>query len=146
MADDWMTPGRWALLVALAAALGCLAGCGPSEPKVYPVQGKVVFKDQGGDAHQLRGSYVRMELISDPKVTAVAEIEDEGMFILGSSIDGRPYSGLLEGTYRVRIDPPDPNRKRVIPGRYEQFSTSNLERTIERGGGEILIEVERAGR
>jgi hypothetical protein len=141
-----VTLGSRAALAALAIALCGLAGCGPGGLKTYPVSGKVVFKDKGGEIKHLRGSYLRLELLSDPQVTAASDIEDDGSFVLGSVIDGRPYPGLREGTYRARITPANPGDKRVIHPRYENFHTSNLQFTITPGPNTLTVEVERAGR
>jgi hypothetical protein len=137
---------RRVLGLAWVAVLAGLAGCGPGGPKTYPVSGKVVFKGKGEPAAALQGSFIRLEQVADPKITAVAEIEDEASFILGSTIDGRPYPGLPDGTYRVRITPTVVRGRQVIPQRYDDFRTSKLEITVQPTANDLTVEVDRASR
>lgn len=141
--------GRPLALVVLAFWI--LGGCGPSEklPKTYPVKGKVVLK--GGNVRQLVGGYVRLELVSDPKVTAVGEIEEDGTFALGSFLDGKAVGGVLPGAYRARVELPADEEsgrsaKGIIDPRFQSFDKSGLKYTVDPRDNEMTIEVTRPGR
>ncbi len=139
----FVTGGRLPLAFAILAVA---AGCGEDGPKVYMTKGKVAFKGSGEIATQLQGCYIYMQQVEDPTITAVSEIDLDGTFVLGSAIAGRPYQGLPPGTYRTRISPTTAFGKPVISPRYEKFTTSKLQYTVEPRSSEITIEVERAGR
>lgn len=141
-----ITQGRKGVAVVLLALAAVPAGCGQNGPKVYTTTGKIVFKGTGETATQLQGAYVYMEQVEDPKITAVAEIDDDGTFHLGSAIAGRPYQGLPPGTYRARVSPTQVFGKQFISPRYEKFKTSNLEYSVGTQTTQITVEVERVGR
>jgi len=77
-------------LTALGGGLALLVtGCGgDSGPKTYPVKGKVVVKN--GDVRMLVGGFVHLELVSNPKVKALGEIEESGEFSVGTFINEKP--------------------------------------------------------
>jgi len=129
------------------------AGCKGEDkgPKGYPVSGKVVFKN--GDLKKLVGGYVRLESVSDAKLKAVGEIQEDGTFVMGSFVDGKPVGGVPEGEYRGRVDPPGsekfegddtlpPPKKGELLTKYLRFPTSELKYTIAPGENTITVEVE----
>ena len=73
------------------------AGCGDGSPKVYPVQGKVVFKGQPGNLRWLSGGKVRCQSIADANVAPVGAIEDDGSFTLGTIFNGKGLPGVPAG-------------------------------------------------
>ncbi len=130
------TNSRTRLLIALAPwALTILAtvGCGPFGPATFPVSGKLDL--QGGSSEVLAGSVIEASLVSDPLVRASGEVQPDGTFALETLHDGAIRSGAFEGTYIVRLTPPDDDaesRKRAaaaIHSKYLQFNQSGL--TIE---------------
>ena len=129
--------------LALGLAL-VAAGCGDSGPPVYPVKGKVVFKGKG-NMRQLVGGMVRFQATSDPKLTPVGEIEDGGVFTLGTVMDTKGRPGVPAGTYKARVEPrrfdgEEPARGAIHP-KYQDFDQSKLSFTVP-VSGEIVIEVE----
>ncbi|MCI0459422.1 MAG: hypothetical protein L0Z62_20925 [Gemmataceae bacterium] len=132
----------WAVLVAAG-------GCGSATPKTYPVEGKVVYKGKG-NVSQLAGGTVRLQAMSDPSLTAVGEIADDGSFALGTFLQDKGLPGVPAGQYKARIDPPEdddegkPQRGLVHP-KYQDFGKSGLSITVP-VSGELVIQVERPGR
>jgi hypothetical protein len=101
-------------------------GCGGQ--RLYPVKGKVVFKDGA----PLTGGMVVFEM-ADPeiKVSASGPIRADGTFELGTN---RAGDGVLAGKYRVLVVPPLPPRLEErnpppppIHARFGKFDTSGLE-------------------
>jgi hypothetical protein len=133
---------RWGRALLFALALAALAGCAR---KLYPVTGKVVFKD----GSPLRGGMVVFSPV-DPEshVGARGYIQADGTFELSTA---QPGDGSLEGRYRVLVRPPlqgrgedDPLRKvPLIDLRYTQFETSGIEVEVKPGKNELTIEVDR---
>jgi hypothetical protein len=144
-------PFRSAAYVLFAlAVLALTAGCGDSALKTYPVTGKVVFKDKAGGVHRLKGGRVRFQSTSDPDLTAVGEIEDEGVFSLGALLKEKELSGgVPAGQYKARVEPPrddeGKSRRGLIHPRYEDFDKSGLTFTVP-VSGELVITVEGPGR
>ncbi len=135
-------------LFAAVAILPLLAGCGSSGPKVYPVEGKVVFKGKGGDMRHLIGGKVRFQSTTDPKVSPVGSIEDDGVFSMGTLADEKSLPGVPAGTYKARIEPPrggevdEDAPPAPIHPKYMDFDKSGLVFTVPTQG-EIVIEEER---
>src|SRR5438445_7464967 len=86
---------RWGGLVALALFSALLSGCGNG---VYPVEGKVVWKD-GSPAKELEGSHVVFDL-PEQKTGARGIIQADGSFHLTTH---KPNDGALPGDYKVLI-------------------------------------------
>jgi hypothetical protein len=135
----------WMLCLLVLLPFAALAGCGSNVPKTYPVKGKVVFKGKG-DVARLSGHHVRFESVSDAKLSAVGEIEDDGTFSLGSFIDGKALPGLPEGTYKACLEQPEPedeDRKPppVVHSRFLSTKTSGWEFKVP-SSDEFTLEVE----
>jgi hypothetical protein len=128
------------LIVALVSLVA--AGCGGNT--TFPVEGKVVFKD----GTPLHGGLVMFELVGDDaaKTCARGDIQPDGTFRLSTF---KRNDGALPGRHRVSVTQPLPKGreselgKRIIHRRFEDYDTSQLEFTIERGKNQITIEVER---
>jgi hypothetical protein len=127
-------------LAVFALALAAAAGCGS---KMYPVQGKVVYKD----GQPLPGGQVIFEP-EDPeaKFSVRGDIQADGTFQMGTFTDD---DGVPAGTYRAAVVPkPSPNpdaRPRPPPPihpRFGRFDKSGLKYTVPRDH-ELTILVEK---
>ncbi len=133
-------------LLLLAAA----CGCGGSDPKTYAVQGKVVYKGQAGNVGQLAGGRVRFQSLTDPAVTGLGEIEEDGSFALGTFFHDKSLPGVPAGRYKVRLDPPGDDdegkaQRGLLHPKYLDFDKSGLTFTVP-ASGDLVLEVERPGR
>jgi hypothetical protein len=107
------------LVLAVAALVG-LSGCG-SKTKLYPVKGKVTYKDNGKPMPP--GGIVMFELVGDPSRRASGDLELDGSFNLGTT-EG---PGTVEGDYRILIVPPNPEGGgRPLHPKYQKYETSGL--------------------
>ncbi len=98
----------------LAAALIGATGCQGAEnmPKTYPVLGTVFYK--GGKP--LQGGTVQFMSPTDPSLTVVGNIQNDGTFTLSTIRNQTKVDGAAEGEYRVTIVPPIPaDRKSFQP-------------------------------
>src|SRR5438093_13356201 len=107
----WLCAGCGAWLL-LAGAAGC---GGRSEEKppfdTFPVRGKIVYKD-GGSVERLERGKVWFQSVSDPSITAVGAIADDGSFIMTTLTKEKGWPGIPAGKYKIRIEPPmDEDRK-----------------------------------
>lgn len=108
------------------------AGCGPSHPPTYPVEGKVVFEN--GEACQL-GTIEFRSL--DQLVSARGKIEKDGSFKLST---WEPNDGAVEGKHQVIVQQliitedlsfaAHGHGPRVNP-RYGDYATSGLEVVVQ---------------
>ena len=144
-----MCSRRLTIVAALCAGLALplvLAGCGSSGPKVYPVQGKVVFKGKGGNMRHLIGGKVRFRSTSDAGLTAVGSIEDDGVFSMAAIQNEKGLTGVPAGAYKARVELPrseDDDAPRVpIHPKYLDFDKSGLEVTVPTQG-DVILEVEK---
>jgi hypothetical protein len=134
-------------IAALAMALIGLTAC-DSGPKVFPVTGKVINKGKGS-VKDLAGYNVQFRSTTDPADMPGGAIEEDGSFIVYTyaGVGGKVVPGVKAGTYQVCIQPPPPEGgaqpKLVIPRRYTQFETANLQFTINSEPNNITIEVDR---
>jgi hypothetical protein len=131
--------------LALAAALAA-AGCGGSG--IYPVDGKVTWKD-GSPAKELEGALVVFDL-PEKQTTARGSVRSDGSFKLTTKTDG---DGALAGDYKVLIierrlaggTPDDPGA--MAPGhmdvRYSDPRTTDLTATVKPGSNPVTLTVER---
>jgi hypothetical protein len=136
-------------LRTLAFLLLTVVGCGGQ--KTYPVEGRVVFKEDGSP---LWGGFVQFELKDEeaPSVVARGAIQEDGSFRLQTYRDN---DGALEGVHRVLITPPltggdfeRGNVPQVIHPRYKSYQTSKLEFTVtrDRANNNFRIEIEKPPR
>jgi hypothetical protein len=141
----WNWIGR---LVAVAVVAATLGGCGG--PRVYPVSGKIVWKD-GKPATELEGALLIFDL-PEKQTSAQGVVLADATFQLTTS---KPNDGALPGKYKVLVTErrkagsgPDPSE--MAPGvmdiRFSDPSTSDLYATIEEKTNDITLTVERAKR
>lgn len=135
---------RWCVVAALAA------GCGGRA--TYPVEGSVVWADDGAPAKELAGGMVQFELDADAPKDAVSPrgaIRDDGTFRLTTFADG---DGAPAGRYRVLVVPlvwtegmlgekkaPPP----ALDPRFRAFATSGLTATVEPKANAVELRVGR---
>jgi hypothetical protein len=138
-------PRLWQVVLCAGAVALLGAGCsGETGPKVYPVHGKVIFKGKG-NMRQLLGGKVRLQSLADPSIAAVGEVEDDGVFSLGSFINEKALPGVPAGEYKarleLRVEDADTAPRSSIPAKYLDFNKSGLSLTVPTTG-EFVIEVE----
>src|SRR5262245_34969646 len=98
-------PVTGSALLALVVVL-LAAGCSGSEPKTYPVKGKVVFKDNPGFVGRLLGGSVEFQSTSDPNLKVTGLIDDEGSFSMITVLEDKALNGAPAGQYKARVQPP----------------------------------------
>lgn len=136
--------GVWLLPLVLAAPL--VAGCGGE--RVYPVEGKVVYKG-GAPATDLEGYTIDFKPDSEGKtISATGVITKEGTFTLDTY---KPGDGAIAGKHRVTISPPAQTDDRPIPpspihAKYGKAATSDLFAEIKAQRNDVTLEVERVKR
>jgi hypothetical protein len=112
------------LVLAVVAWMG-LCGCS-SQPRLYPVKGKVTYKDSGKP--MLPGGTVMFELVGNPSRRASGDLEQDGSFSLGTT-EG---PGTVAGDYRILIIPPNPESGgRPLHPKYQKYDTSGLTFTVK---------------
>ncbi len=118
-----------------------IIGCG-GKP-VYPVKGKIVFKD-GKAAKELAGGTVGFESFEEP-ISARGTIQGDGSFEMSTFGSN---DGAWVGKHKVVITPPDPIGDNVQPAvmhpKYKRFKDSKLTVTIEPKTNEMVLTLERA--
>jgi hypothetical protein len=127
-------------LVVLALGLAGAAGCGS---KMYPVQGKVIFKD----GRALSGGQVIFEPEDkEANFSARGDIQADGTFRMGTHTDD---DGVPAGTYRAVVmpkPPPNPDQRPRPPPpihpRFQSFDKSGLKYTVP-GDPKLTIEVDK---
>jgi hypothetical protein len=124
-----LTVGLW--LASLA-----LTGCGGR--RTYPVEGRVVVKDNAVPVKDLQGYVVTFESQTEP-VGASGTVGRDGTFRVGTFKEG---DGAVVGKHRVSLMPATGDARIVLPNRYHRFETSGLEVTVEPRKNEITLEVD----
>jgi hypothetical protein len=133
----------WGLLSAfIVFAVGC------GGPKVYPVDGQIVYTD-GEPAANLKGYKVEFESVDalheGHAVSAEGEVKPDGSFQMTTF---KPGDGVFAGKHRVIIAPPasegdTPTKPHVINPRYLSYETSGLTATVEEKSTAITLTIER---
>jgi hypothetical protein len=126
----------WGLLVSGLAPLG---GCGPVDPPLYPVTGRVVLRD----GRPIPSGVIEFAPDSGPH--ARAKIGPDGRFAL--STDGR--AGAVAGKHRVVVlqvaaDGTSAYATKVAHPKYARFETSGLSREVKPGENDFLIALDPA--
>jgi hypothetical protein len=121
---------------AIAAAL-CLPGC--SQPKFYPVRGKILIFAVG----PLTQGEIHFRPLSRPSLIATGQIQKDGTFSVSTPGHG---DGVLEGDCQVEIVIDSTTGKRPIAERYGSYSTSGLTYTITpRDENYFILDVKKSG-
>jgi hypothetical protein len=144
--------------LCIVAMCWTTAGCGgggssaPEPPvKLYPVKGKVAYKDDASVERLERGK-VWFQSKSDPALTAVSSLGDDGTFAMTTLFPENKgtFAGVPAGQYKVRVEPPiDDDRQfqwKLLAPKFADFNHSGLSVTVPTEGGEITFEVERPRR
>jgi hypothetical protein len=123
--------------VAAFVLLG-LTGCGGK--RLYPVEGVVKY-DDGSPATAFAGGTVSLESVAD-RSNASGTIRPDGTFQVRDPLGA---GGVVAGTYRVVVLPPEGANRRSPPvdpafGRYE---TSGLEIAVKPEPNQVTIVVRR---
>ena len=138
--------GRLAAALALATALGgCNAGAGP-----FPVEGTVVWEDDGTPAKELHLGSVIFDL-PEKQTGARGMIQADGTFRLTTN---QLNDGALAGDYKVLVvgggRKPMGDGSTLAPGhmdtRYADPSSTDLTATVKPGVNKITLKVKRAAR
>ena len=132
-------------MVAAFLLIPMIAGCGGGAPtppfKTFPVAGKVVYKGPGRVERLERGK-VWFQSKSDPNITAVGSISDDGSFIMTTFSKGESWAGMPAGEYKVRLEPPPRDDGSLIHPNYLDYNRSGITVTLP-VSGELTISVER---
>jgi hypothetical protein len=141
-------PRRWCGPAAALFLTTCLAGCGSD---IYPVDGKVVWKD-GSPAKELKNSLVIFNQAAK-QTRAQGQIQEDGTFHLTTN---KPNDGALVGEHEVLIIEVarkhlgGPDASALAPGamdsRYSDPRTSGLTATVKPGTNQITLTVDRYSR
>ena len=117
-----------------------LGGCG-SGPALFPVSGKVTYKD----GKPVTAGFVMFEPVGQ-KISARGEIQPDGSFQLGTYGNN---DGAIEGEYKVLIAPPPlpeegKPRSPAIHPKYRNLESTPLKFTVtrDRDKNKFNIEVE----
>jgi hypothetical protein len=141
-------PRRWGGLTAALLLTVFSAGCGSD---IYPVEGKVVWKD-GSPATELKSALVIFNQAAR-QTRAQGQIQEDGSFHLTTN---KPNDGALAGEHEVLIievarkhlGGADPSA--LAPGamdsRYSDPRTSGLTAAVKPGTNQITLTVERYSR
>jgi hypothetical protein len=129
----------------VAIALFWLAGCGPSEPVLYPVTGTlkladgkspagcvVEFSSQGGETKGLN---------------ARSEVAADGTFTLVTLVNGKEKPGAVAGLHKVAVVPPPASSSGgppppAIAPKYLDYNTSGLTFEVKPGENKYPITVD----
>jgi hypothetical protein len=126
---------RLGLSLAIVLTIG---GC--SQPKFYPVRGKVIIFAVG----PLTEGEIRFRPVSRPNLVGSGRIQKDGTFSVSTPEHGE---GVLEGDCQVAIVFDPASVKRPIADRYSDFSTSGLSYTIApREENFFILDVKKAGK
>lgn len=117
-----MTP-RWIILLAALAA-----GCGPADPKLYPVAGGVLFEGKPAAGFMVEFSSQAPETKG---LSATGQVAADGSFALTTRIRGTARAGAVAGPHLVVVIPPPaavvPSTAVLpIPIRYADYAMSKL--------------------
>lgn len=125
------------VMVCLAVATLAMAGC--SQPKFYPVRGKVIVFAVG----PLKEGEIHFRPVSKPSLVASGQIQKDGTFSVSTPGHGE---GVLEGDCQVEIVVNAADGKKLIADRYGSYSTSGLNYTITaRDENYFILDVKKGG-
>jgi len=129
----------WQAGALIALVLFGASGCG--SPTLFPVSGRVTYKD----GKPVTAGLVIFEPVSQ-KISARGEIQADGSFQLGTHRDN---DGALEGEYKVLVVPPPlpeegKQRRSPVHAKYQNLESTPLKFTVtrDRDKNKFNIEVE----
>jgi hypothetical protein len=136
---------RLALAVVSLVACAVVAGCGPSEPPLYPVSGTVKF----ADGKPAPGCVV--EFTSEAEATkgmnARGEVQPDGSYQLKTVVNGKEKDGAVAGPQKVIVVPPPASSSGpaplTIPLRYAEAKSSGLTFEVKPGPNAYPVTLER---
>ncbi len=113
-------------LLGLAAL--ALAGCGPAEPALYPVEGTVKFFD-GAPADGCIVEF-RSEADATKGLNARSEVGPGGVYRLKTVVNGKEKDGAVAGPHAVVVVGPPAGSSGgpapSVPQRFADYKTSGL--------------------
>ncbi len=130
--------------MALAVCLAGVGGCNGEGP--YPVQGRLVFENDGQPVKDLYGYTVSFTSESSHQ-SATGDIDQDGGFRLTSRRKG---DGALPGIYKVVLTQPHANPERgeyrqpVVDVIYEDPRRTNLRAKVEAKNNVFTFQLRRA--
>jgi hypothetical protein len=117
--------------LAVLALLTGLSGCGP---RLYPVEGQLVWQD-GQPAKELEGSMVYFES-TEHRTVSRSSVRADGRFQLTTNKpEARGPDGVLDGLHRVYVIDGSPS---IIDERFRNPATSGLEVKVPPDGPVVL--------
>ena len=117
-----------------------LATAGCSQPKFYPVRGKVIIFAVG----PLTEGEIRFRPVSRPSLVATGKVQKDGTFSLSTP---EHREGVLEGDCQVAIVAAPAGGKSPIAERYSDYSTSGLSYTVApREENYFILDVKKSGK
>jgi len=136
--------GRWRSLLG-ASGLFLLVLCGCGGTGLNPVDGQIVWADDGSPAKELEGANVNFEL-PEKNTSSIGTVQPDGSFSL---MTAKPNDGAFEGVYTVVI-----SERRASAGgeklaptkaaeRYADRGTSDLKAEVKPGRNKIVLKVDR---
>ena len=126
-------------LLSILALVMLGGACNKSAVKLYPVKGKVLFKDQPADGAQI----VFRPVNEDPaaKLPApYATVDADGSFSLHTEPhgEGAPPGDYIVMIMRYGADPKDPNKAaNLLPLKYADPSKPILKATVKEGKNDL---------
>ena len=117
-----MTP-RWIIPFVILAA-----GCGPADPKLYPVAGSVLFEGKPAAGFMVEFS---SQAADTRGLSASGQVAADGSFTLTTRLRGVGRSGAVAGPHLVVVIPPPaavvPSSAVLpVPIRYADYAMSKL--------------------
>ena len=125
-------------LIGILAVLG-VAGCGKAGPKLHPVHGKVLFKQQPAEGAQVVFQPIGSAGESQP-LTPTATTTADGSFTLATY----PYGdGAVAGEYVVLVSwypanaREEANPKNKLPTKYSDPAAAQIKATVKEGENDL---------
>ena len=133
---------RWALPLLLALAVGAESGCSRGRPRLHPVQGQVLYKDQPVDRamvvlHPL-GEYPE----GLPQPIAYTDVEGRFSMTTNEPGDGAPageYAVTVVQREKTRTGVEKVNARNLLPARYGEPGSSDLRCQVQKGKNELPL-------
>ncbi|MCH2130906.1 MAG: hypothetical protein MK179_17325 [Pirellulaceae bacterium] len=130
----------WLFVLASCVFSGCQH---EEELPTFPVQGRVTYTDGSPVASGIVSFSIQLE---GQRVTARGLLDEHGKYRLSTRV---PNDGAVAGIHQVTLQPSPTagtmadRLQSVIPEKYWNLTTTDLELEITEGGNDILLEIER---